>query len=295
MSQEIEQVKVERDNGHKDRWAFGSWFYRKESQKYSLVANRVGVVIAVLFGATSIVLITRAPSQRLAADEPIGLGSEALLNASTQSIPTRISDGTRTTLSVDARTSRRAAIFKGAEHIERPRLVAIPPGTTGEAVLLTSATNGNVRARLTSDVEFNTETLIPKGTTLIGTAASGDDRLKIMFSKAVLANGKVQEIAAEAVDLSDNLVGLRGSQFWKYGAMVVASASSSFIGGLADGLQETESNGLTVTRKTNVRNATLKGAGRAAIDTSNEFMSGWKNKKSMIQIETGLRFSLLFE
>ncbi|CAN5417943.1 hypothetical protein BH10BDE1_BH10BDE1_28020 [soil metagenome] len=294
MSQEIERVKVERDNGHKERWAFGKWFYRKEAQKYSLATNRLGIVIALLFVTTSIVLMTRPPSQRFADGETMGLESEALLNASTQAIPANVSDGMTGSLSNRANRSPRIQAYKGAEHIERPRLLAIPPGTTAEAVLLTSASNGSARAKLTSDVEFNGESFIPKGSTLIGVGSSAEDRLKISFSKAVLPDGRIQDITAEAFDPSDQLVGLKGSRFWKYGAMVVAAGAASFAGGLADGLQETESNGLTVIRKSNLRNATLNGAGRAAIDTSTEFMSGWKDRRSVIQVESGKTFSISF-
>jgi hypothetical protein len=293
MSREINQVKVERDDGHKNRWAFGTWFYRQEGQKESLAGKRVSLVLGALFLGSIVYLLVRAPSQEVAVGEPISVEVDMLTgNSNIQDVPAVRSESSKAPMIGQKQNSIR---YRGIEHVERPRLVSIPPGTTGEAKLLGAATDGKVRAELIEDVVFNGEVLLPKGAKLIGVGSSGEDRLAIAFSRVVFADGKTQSITCEAFDPTDQAVGLKGSKVSKYAAMVAAAGALSFAGGLAEGLQETELNGSTVVKKSNLKNATLNGAAHATIDASNEIVSTWKNKKSAISVKDGTAIVIVFD
>lgn len=292
MSKEINQVTVERDNGHSNRWAFSRWFYRREGQKESLSTRRLTVLLGIVFLASAIFLLVRAPSQEIAAEAPIALEADSMVTASAfQNIPEF-----RPELSQAPKSKGTAPTkFKGIEHVGRPRLVSIPPGTTGLAVLAGAATDGKVRAELTEDVVFNGETLLPKGAKLIGAGSSGEDRLTISFSKIVFKDGATQNISAEAADPEDQVVGLKGSKVSKYAAMVAAAGALSFAGGVAEGMQETENQGGVAVKKANLKNAALNGAARATLDVGSEIVTSWKNKKSVIVVKEGSALLVVFD
>ena len=292
MSKEMNQVTVERDNGHESRWAFGRWFYRREGQKESLSTRRVTIMLGIVFFASALFLLVRAPSQEIAPESPIALETDAMVNSSFQSIPEfrpELSTGTK------PKSGSAPMKFKGVEHVERPRLVSIPPGTTGVAILAGAATDGRVRAELTEDVVFNGETLLPKGAKLIGTGSSGADRLTISFSKVVFKDGLTQTITAEAADPDDQVVGLKGSKVSKYAAMVAAAGALSFAGGVAEGMQETENQGGVVAKKANLKNAALNGAAKATLEVGSELVTSWKNKKSVIVVKEGSSLLVVFD
>lgn len=293
MSKEISQVTVERDDGHNNRWAFNRWFYRREGQKDSVSTRRLTIFLGIVFSTSALFLLVRAPSQEIASENPITLESDAMVNSgAVQSVPEFRSDASATAKPTRVGPTIR---FKGVEHVERPRLVSIPPGTTGLAVLAGAATDGKVRAELTEDVVFNGETLLPKGAKLVGTGSSGEDRLTISFSKVVFKDGVTQTISAEAADPEDQVAGLKGSKVSKYAAMIAAAGALSFASGVAEGMQETEVQGGVAVKKSNLKNAALNGASRATLEVGSEVVTNWKNKKSVIVVKEGSALIVVFD
>lgn len=296
MTTSLEQVRVERDNGHRNRWGFGRWFYRKEGPKLSVSTKRMGVALTALTLIVSVIVIVRGPTESIPQNEtPIGLRSDAVLvsNADVQSIP----PATAEAYTDSVRFRERRVVkpkFTGVEHIERPRLTSIPPGLVVSAILIRGATDGVVFAELQDDLEFNGEILLPRKSLLVGSGSSGDDRLSVTFSKIRFADGKTQAISAEALDASDQTPGIKGSKVSKYVAMMAAAGALSFAGGLADGLQESENQGGIAIRKSDLRNAALNGAAHAALDTSQEVINKWKDKKTVIQVKAGTKIQVSF-
>ena len=295
MSQELEKVSVERDDGHKSRWAFGKWVYRKEAGKQSLNVKRAAVTVGALAIATTVFLLFRGPAQVVQTrGNPIGLESNLPYSGTngSQSIPA-VAQGDDQKLSRPG-SKPKAKKFIGVEHIERPRLTSIPPGLVANAVLLSGATDGRTRAELEEDLVFNGEVLLPKGVTLIGAGSSGEDRLTITFSKVVLKDGKTETISAEALDPSDQILGIKGSKVSKYFATLAAAGALSFAGGAAAGLQESENQGGVAVRKSDLRNAALNGTATAALDISKEIVTKWKDKKNVIQVKAGTKIQIAF-
>jgi hypothetical protein len=296
MTTPLEQVRVERDDGHRNRWGFGRWFYRKEGQKLSISTKRMGLALTALILVMSVTVIVRGPTEPIPrSGTPISLRSDAVIVSDTdvQSIPPVTADS----YTDSARTRGRRITkpkFTGVEHIARPRLTSIPPGLIASAVLIRGATDGVVFAELQDDLEFNGEILLPKKTLLIGTGSSGDERLSVTFSKIRFEDGKTQAVSAEALDGSDQTPGIKGSKVSKYVAMMAAAGALSFAGGLAEGLQESENQGGTSVRKSDLRNAALNGAAHAALDTSQEVINKWKDKKTVIQVKAGTKIQVSF-
>jgi hypothetical protein len=185
--------------------------------------------------------------------------------------------------------------YSGLQVIQRPNLGKIPPGTTVKAKFITGASNGPLKATLLESLTVNSEEVAPEGTTLVGIGSSGDDRLSVQFTKMVFKDGKSQNIQAQACDVSDQMVGVKGKKVSKYAVMLATGAALNVLGGIAEGLQENQvQNGVAV-KKNNFNNAALNGVSKAALDQSQEILSDVRNKKSVIQVESGKEFLILFD
>jgi hypothetical protein len=160
----------------------------------------------------------------------------------------------------------------GIESISRQRISKLPPGLSCKATLTSGASNGLVRVETTEDLIFNGSTIIPAGTQLLGSGQTGDDRLYIKFTQAVFQNGNVENLQAQAADITDLLPGLKGSKFSKYGMKYGAAVGLQFIGGMSEGLQARDVVGQQIATRSDVKNAFLNGAGKAAMETANETM-----------------------
>ena len=114
----------------------------------------------------------------------------------------------------------------------------IPPGAEVKATLLTGATNGLIKARLTEPLKVDGTSFLDAGTLLMGQGRSTVDRLYVDFKKAVFKDGKSIPISAQAFDGGDSILGLKGSRVGDISLKLAASAGLNFISGVAIGFQE---------------------------------------------------------
>ena len=168
------------------------------------------------------------------------------------------------------------------------------PGLEAEVQLVTGATDGPVKAILTEDIESFGEVFAREGATFLGTGSSSEHRLIITFQK-IVEEGKVRNIRANAYDMKDKTLGLRGKKIsrriWKY----LAAASLHFIGGISEGLQEREVQGNLEIQKPSLKNALFQGAGNAALGQSKEVIESLKNKQNFIHVRPGTKCLIVFE
>lgn len=293
------QVLIADDNGHKNRWGLEKLLYRKEGRKRSLNAK----VTAWLMGLTVFLGSTYSVISEFFKPTPSDNGSPIGFNDSLPSsqangpniqVPAGTSEYNRPQ-STDRSKRRSVEVYSAPQVIERPNLGKIPPGVFAKAKFVTGASNGPLKAVLVEPVSINGEEIVPEGTVLIGHGSSGEDRLTVQFAKMVLQNGKSQNIQAQACDLSDQTVGVKGQKMSKYAVLLATSAGLNFLGGVAEGLQETQVQNGAVVKKSDLRNAALNGASKAALDQSQAVLSDMKNQKSIIQVEKGKEFYVLFE
>lgn len=297
MEEEV-KVSLVDDDGHKRRWGLENLLYRKEGRKLSINAK----VTAWMFGifiltgsAYSIIseFFKPTPTEN---SGPIGF-SEQMGSSSSESEKIQIPIGNSEFTKAQSSKGRTKAVvyYSAPQVIGRPNLGKIPPGTMVKAKFITGASNGPLKAILTEALATNGEEIAPEGTTLVGSGSSGEDRLNVQFSKLVLKDGKSQSIQAQGCDVSDQTVGVKGKKLSKYAVLLATGAGLNFLGGVAEGLQESQIQNGVATKKSDLKNAALNGASKAALDQSQEVLSDLKNKKSVIQVDSGKEFYVLFE
>jgi hypothetical protein len=171
----------------------------------------------------------------------------------------------------------------------------IPPGAEAKAVLLTGATNGLIKARLTEAVKVDGTSLLDAGVLLIGQGRSTEERLYIDFKKAVYRDGKSVNISAQAYDSSDTIVGLKGSRVGDLTLKLAASSGLNFISGMAVGLEEPSYNQNGMPLRPSAGDAALSGVSKAAGDQATSYMNDIKNHPPIIEVQSGTVFTVTFD
>ncbi len=190
---------------------------------------------------------------------------------------------------------KKVIYFPGPQLIKRPQASLIPPGALAKAILVTGASDGPVKAKLIEPLVVNGEQYLEAETIFLGKGRSSKNRLYILFDKMRLIDGGVQSIRAQAADISDKIVGLKGSKLGAYALKLGASAGLHFVAGLSQGMREKEVKDGVAVHKTDVKNAALNGASLAAIELAQETMSTVKNKKPVQELKPGTVIYILFE
>ena len=188
-----------------------------------------------------------------------------------------------------------AVRLKGPKLMRRVVSVDIPGGSVVEAVLITGAKSGPVKAKLTADLKTQFgETVLPEGTTLIGDAQSSHERLAIKFSKALTPDGGLLKVTAEAMDHGDRTPGLRGEFATRQALLLSGGIALNALSGIADGLQTNEAIGIGIAKKPTLRNAMLNGASRASMDQAKELTTSFKDSAKSITVASGTKILIFF-
>ena len=162
----------------------------------------------------------------------------------------------------------------------------LPIGTEMKAVLESGATDGIVKARLTAPLLVDGERLLPERTILFGKGKSGEERLFVEFSKAILPSGDGFPIRAQAFDSSDKIQGLKGALVGTRSKKMAGAIAFGLLGGMADGMQETNGS-YFASRKPSVRDAAFAGASKAALDQSQAYLDEMKKSPNIIEVKVG--------
>lgn len=293
MSEEL-KVAITKDDGGKRRWGLANILYRKEGRKISINAKITAWTFGVFVFAGSAYSVLAeffkpTPSE---SNGPIAF-NEQVSNQEKIQVPLGNSELEKPR-SNEARP-KAVISYTGLQVLQRPNLGKIPPGTMVKAKFITGASNGPLKAILVEPLSVNNEEIAEEGTVLVGSGSSGDDRLAVQFTKLVFKDGKAQNIQAQACDLSDQTVGVKGKKISKYAVLLATGAGLNFLGGVAEGMQETQVQNGVATKKSDLRNAALNGASKAALDQSQEVLSELRNKKSIVQVDSGKEFYVLFQ
>ncbi|MFN8845905.1 MAG: TrbI/VirB10 family protein [Bdellovibrionales bacterium] len=293
MSEEA-KVKLGQDDGHKRRWGLSNILYRQEGRKLSINAKVTAWTfgIFILAGSAYSVLAEFFKPTPSESNGPIMFNEQVSSQEKIQ-VPKGNSEMERP--KPNGTRPRPATSYAGLQVIERPNFGKIPPGTMIKAKFITGASNGPLKASLVEALTVNNEEIAPEGSILVGNGNSGDDRLTVQFTKLVFRDGKSQNVQAQACDLSDQTVGVKGKKVSKYAVLLATGAGLNFLGGVAEGLQETQVQNGVATKKSDLKNAALNGASKAALDQSQEVLSELRNKKSVVQVDSGKEFYVLFE
>lgn len=258
----------------------------------------VGSIFIILF-VLLVVSDPQTPGDQGAQNHESGFSNEITSTQSNEA-PDLVafdSPDVKTTESVTghSNTGRQSTKIVGPKLVRRVISLNVPDGAMADAVLITGAKAGPVKANLSAELRSRFgEHLLPADTTILGTAQAAGDRLQIRFSKAVLPDGDMVKISADALDSGDKTPGIRGSFVARQGMVLAGSIALNTLSGVADGLQENEAVGIGIAKKANTRNALLNGASRASMDQAKELTQDFRESSKSIVVGAGTKIIVLF-
>jgi hypothetical protein len=171
----------------------------------------------------------------------------------------------------------------------------LPVGSEVSAVLESGATDGIVKAKLLKPLVVDGEAILPERAVLFGKGKSSDERLFVEFSKVIWPTGESYSIRAQAFDLADKILGLKGSIVGTRTKKMGAAMAFGLLGGMADSLQESSGSYFMPGKKTSTRDAALAGASKAALDQSQAYLEEMKRSPNIIEVKTGTEFIVIVD
>lgn len=287
MSSSENEVKVTRDDGYKKQWAKGL-FYRREGIKLVFKHEHTKKLIVALFILVTVVVLLQ-DDPTFETELSVGVSSPEHISPS---IPIELENFDK---SKPKNRVHKRKTFKVEKLflISRSNKMEIPLGTQARAILLTGASNGPVKAKLLEDVELAGEIYIEEGSILWGTGSSTTERLVVVFTKFVTKDGEAKDIAANAYDASDEILGLKGSIIGRTSKKIAAGAGLGVAGALKT-MQQAENLGGVAVVKPTLGNAMLNGASTAALGLAEQELEELKNKQTIIEVEKGTEIIVVF-
>lgn len=171
----------------------------------------------------------------------------------------------------------------------------IPVGSETKAILVSGATDGIVKAKLTQSLIVDGEPIVPENSILFGKGKSGEDRLYVEFNKVIFPSGESFQILAQGFDVSDKIQGLKGSVVGTRTKKMGLAMGLGFVGGMADGLRETSGTSIFMNQKPTLRDAALSGASKAALDQSEAYIEEMKKSPNIIEVKSGTEFVIIID
>jgi len=178
----------------------------------------------------------------------------------------------------------------------------LPIGTTIELKLmnrvLSSDSAAPVIALVTGDVLWKDSIVIPEGTKAIGQASLDDtsQRLQIRFNTFVFPEGEEHAVSGIGL-LGDGSSGLPGDYHTGETKKEIGSFISTFVGGLAEGMQDREAAGqLGITfAPGSLRNGVLGGLGQSALNQGKLYADSLGKARPYLDVPAGATFLLYLE
>jgi len=263
-----------------------SLFFRLDGKKLSLRQERLAWASAAF-----VMLIAGWQLSDVEAETASGHGSVAVnspnLAERFRILPVR-DDPSTDAPHQQRQVATEARVLTPPEVIPRPRdLGKIPPGTLVKAILVTGASNGPVKAKLSETLNVDGETLLDEGAVLLGTGTSTEERLQVTFSQIIFRDGTFAPFQAHACDVGDRIVGLKGSKVGDKALNIAGSIGLGFVGGMSEGLQDYQGQHGVAVRPPTVRNALLHATATTALEQSRNLMSDLKSRQPIIEVSPG--------
>jgi len=294
MSDETE-ARIVPDDGIKNQFGRGA-FYRQD-----VLGSKKVRTASVLALASAIIPLILTGSPEPEHDRKSTLGftgdlrpGESVYLPSHESVQADITKQDADKLKKGGGSGRPKERFKGPQLVSRPGGGKIPPGIMVQAVLVSGASNGPVKAQLKEPVTLNGETLLEEGIVLVGQGSSTEDRLLIHFTNAVLKDGTVQPIDAQAADYEDKIAGLNGSKVGHYALKLAAAVGLNFVTGMSEGLQDTRVQNGVAYKKPSLKNSLYNGTAMAASEEAQDILNSAKSRQPVIEVPAGTSIYVLF-
>ena len=161
-----------------------------------------------------------------------------------------------------------------------------------KAILTSGATDGIVKAVLTNPLLVDGEPALPERTVFFGKGKSGDARLFVEFTKVIFPTGESFPIRAQALDLSDQILGLKGAIVGTKTKKMAGAVAFGLVGGMTAGLQDT-SGSFFNSRRPTLRDGALAGASKASLDQSQIYLDEMKKSPNVIEVKSGTNILIM--
>ncbi len=274
-------------------WRSRFYGFIREGNKTRLAPGFIKIVFGLIAVAAVILQLVSSfkPIARENAEEkfkiPLGSTADAKLN-----IP--LYDPAKSENRSKDASSSRPVIVSGIQRIRLSQIKGVPTGSEVKAILSSGGTNGTVVAKLTEDLMADGEMIFPSRTLLFGRGNSNDERLYIRFRKAILPDKSEVKIKAQAFDMSDRIVGLKGKKISDVAFKIAASSGLIFLGGLADGMKQTEMNIYGQPQKPSIKDVALNGIATASLEQGRELMNSMKNSEARVEVKSETPIVVVF-
>ncbi len=289
MSNDIAEVKIEKDNGLLKRWGKGA-FYRQEGHKLKIKIELVKKVFISISIIIAVIFLFKEPHQKILNERP-EISTPLTIETNNQAIELESYNDLK-----EEKTKRKKIKIikvKPLKIVARKEKSTIPLGLSVKAKLLTGATNGPVKAQLLEDVSLNSEVFIKEGSIIWGQGTSTQERLLVSFSKFVDSYGHAHEINANAYDFSDQILGLKGSVIGRTSKKILAGAGLGVAGALQT-MQQSQNMGGVAIVKPSLSNALLNGASSATLGIAEQELEELKNQQSIIEVAKDTEIIIIF-
>jgi hypothetical protein len=252
--------------------------------------QRVSIVITLCLAAVvfCVMFFSRKPSS--VGREGRGLPAPGLNRQDSEINPKLLTEKDLTNLIRKPRLE--SSLFGKIKVVSLRGVSEMPIGSEMTAVLSSGATDGIVKAQLTAPLIVDGEQVLPEKAVLFGKGRSGEERLFIEFSKVILPNAESYPIRAQAFDVSDKILGLKGALVGTRTKKMAGAIGFGFMGGMADGLQDT-SGSIFYGKKPTARDAALAGASKAALDQSQVYIDEMKKSPNIIEVKAGTQIVVI--
>ncbi len=185
-----------------------------------------------------------------------------------------------------------ASLFGKIRVVSLRSIGQLPIGSEMKAILTSGATDGIVKAVLTSPLLVDGEPVLPERTVFFGKGKSGDARLFVEFTKVIFPTGESFPIRAQALDLSDQILGLKGAIVGAKTKKMAGAVAFGLVGGMAAGLQDT-SGSFFNSRRPTLRDGALAGASKASLDQSQIYLDEMKKSPNVIEVKSGTNIIIM--
>ena len=283
--------------GKRRQWA--RWpFYRQDGQKATAVPKAFVILALLLFVGGTAASFVVGGDVALPTKSGISLASVAEGPSGQVIVPpaaAAVSQAKEVAkpATTDGKGPTKRPPLPKLQLVTRSSTTQIPPGSMLKARLVSGAANGPLRAEVTEPLVVDGETRIDRGAILLGSGQATEERLFVHFSQVVFADGSFQDIQAQACDMSDQTVGLKGSKMGGYVSKLAAAAALNFAGGLAEGLRSTTVVGGVAISPPSTRDALLNGTATAALQQAQTAMTSAKDTPPMIKVAAGTELLVL--
>lgn len=194
-----------------------------------------------------------------------------------------------------------AGRFSPAPRVERIQAISlsdntqgIPAGSEVKGILKSGGANGMVKVVTTEALSVDGDQVLPVGTTVMGQGASNDERLFIVFRRAITPDRNQIKIHALAFDDADRMLGLKGKKISNYAFQLAAGSGLLFLGGMADGMRGDNSSSPFEKKRTTARDAALNGVTVSTSDLSRDVMEGMRNQQSRVEVAHSTPLIIIF-